>query len=345
MTTIEQNLAPEVLEKVRASLMVTDKVNIITNDNERVVNPLSEEVNVDSFFGATTKEQAQEFKPEDVHKKDQEVMLALQECDTLTNQAAQFQEEFVVRGNLALYKLLSDIYSFTLKVRLSEYHHHIIVAMKSALKDRDIKVQENTSETMIIVKYIVGCDRKRASNYARILEIATKENLAAKDLVDYISRRGGIGQIYATEQESAAKQLGEKSQEKRLGVFREMLVCKEWESTIDFAYDGKPHLHSDEDDCKRSDFTFFMARYDRSKGTYRILHAHNFGEKFENQIIRFMTKGVKASLETLEANLRAYCQKLIDTQKVPEVITNIWRKGRLQLTANQHAKPIDIAQG
>lgn len=342
MTTIEQNLAPEVLEKVRASLLVTDKVNITTTDTAVHKVP-TEEINVDSFFGATTREQASEFKPEDVYKKDQEVMLALKECDALTDQAAKFQEEFIVRGNQALYKLLSDIYSFALKVRLSEYHHHIIVAMKSALKDRDIKVQENTSETMIIVKYIVGCDRKRASNYARILEVATKENLAAKDLVDYISRRGGIGQIYTTEQESAAKQLGEKSQEKRLNVFREMLICKEWDSTIDFAFNGQPHMHSDVEDCKRSGFTFFMARYDSSKGTYKILHAHNFGEKFENQIIRFMTKGVKVSLENLEANLRTYCQKLIDTKKVPEVIANIWRKGRLQLPATQQANPMDVA--
>ncbi len=343
MTTIEQNLSPEVLEKVRASLLVTDKVNIVPARSASSSESIDEEINVDSFFGTTTNDQAQAFRKEDVYKKDQEVMLALKECDALTDQATKFQEEFIIRGNQALYKLLSDIYSFALKVRLSEYHHHIIVAMKSALKDRDIKVQENTSETMIIVKYIVGGDRKRASNYARILEVATKENLAAKDLVDYIARRGGIGQIHTTEQENAAKQLGEKSQEKRLGVFREMLICREWESKTDLAFAEKAHLHSDEEDCKRADFVFFMARYDRSKGVYKILHAHNFGQKFENQMIRFMTKGVKANLETLETNLRNYCQKLIDAQKVPEVIANIWRKGRLQLPTKQAVNPPDIA--
>ncbi len=343
MTTIEQNLSPDVLEKVRTSLLVTDKVNVVSDRQAISSESAREEVSVDSFFGTTTKEQARELRPEDIYKKDQEVMLALKECDALTNQAAKFQEEFIVRGNQALYKLLSDIYSFALKVRLSEYHHHIIVAMKSALKDRDIKVQDNTSETMIIVKYIVGCDRKRASNYARILEVATKENLAAKDLADYITRRGGIGQIHTTEQENAAKQLGEKSQEKRLSIFREMLICREWESKTDLAFTENVHLHSDEDDCKEADFVFFMTRYDRTKGCYKILHAHNLGQKFENQMIRFMTKSVKSNLETLETNLRNYCQKLIDAQKVPEVIANIWRKGRLQLPAKQPASLTDIA--
>ena len=344
MATIEQNLSPEVLEKVKASLAVTGKVNVTTTDSEAATPSSSEpsapaapaatpteEINVDDFFGQTSSEAAAQLRPEDIAKKDQVIMLALKECDELTRQANQFQEEFVVRGNQALYKLLSDIYTFALKVRLSEYHYHIIEAMKSALKDRSIKIQENTSEMMIVVKYVVGADRKRAANYARVLEVAIKENLAAKDLLDYINRRGGVSQIYQTEQEAAAKQLGAQSQEKRLGVFREILICKEWESTIDFSFTDKPHVHSDEEDAKRSDFVFFMARYDRSKGVYKILHAHNFGQKFENQIIRFMTKGVKANLETLEANLRSYCQKLIDTQKVPEVIANIWRKGRLQL--------------
>lgn len=338
MATIEQNLDPQVLEKVKASLAVTGKVNVTTTDPDEAAQtpstPPADEVNVDAFFGQTSKEQEGELRPEDVDKKDQVIMLALKECDELTRQANHFQEEFIVRGNQALYKLLSDIYTFALKVQLSEYHHHIIVAMRSALKDRNIKVQENTSEMMVVVKYIVGADRKRAANYTRVLEVAVKENLAAKDLIDYINRRGGVSQIYQTEQEAAAKQLGALSQEKRLGVFREMLICKEWDSTIDFTFDGKAHMHSDEDDCKRSDFVFFMARYDRSKGVYKILHAHNFGEKFENQIIRFMTKGVKANLETLEGNLRAYCQKLIDSKKVPEVIANIWRKGRLQLSGN-----------
>jgi hypothetical protein len=340
MATIEQNLDPQVLERVKASLAVTGKVNVTTTDPDmelskdpspsNTAEPKAE-INVDDFFGQSSQEQAADLRPEDIDKKDQTIMLALKECDELVRQANQFQEEFVVRGNQALYKLLSDIYTFALKVQLSEYRHHIIVAMRSALKDRNIKVQENTSEMMIVVKYVVGADRKRAANYARVLEVATKENLAAKDLMDYIARRGGISQIYQTEQETAAKQLGAQSQEKRLGVFREILICKEWESTIDFSFAEKPHLHSDEEDAKRSDFVFFMARYDRSKGVYKILHAHNFGEKFENQILRFMTKGVKANVETLQEHLRTYCQKLIDAQKVPEVIANIWRKGRLQL--------------
>jgi hypothetical protein len=337
MATIEQNLDPQVLEKVKASLAVTGKVNVTTTDPESTSNTSPEEVSVDAFFGNTSAEQSASLRPEDVEKKDQTILLALKECDELTRQASHFQEEFIVRGNQALYKLLSDIYTFALKVQLSEYHHHIMVAMKSALKDRGIKVQENTSEMMVVVKYIVGADRKRAANYARVLDVAVKENLAAKDLADYITRRGGINQVMVTEQEAAAKQLGNLAQEKRMGVFREMLICREWDSKIDFTFTENPHLHSDEDDCKRADFVFFMARYDRSKGIYKILHAHNFGEKFENQIIRHMTKGVKASLETLEANLRSYCQKLIDSQKVPDVIANIWRKGRLQLASPNSA--------
>lgn len=338
MATIEQNLDPQVLERVKASLAVTGKVNVTTTDPDKAAQistaPPADEVNVDAFFGQASKEQAAELRPEDIDKKDQVIMLALKECDELTRQSNHFQEEFVVRGNQALYKLLSDIYTFALKVQLSEYHHHIIVAMRSALKDRNIRVQDNTSEMMVVVKYIVGADRKRAANYTRVLEVAVKENLAAKDLIDYINRRGGVSQIYQTEQEASAKQLGALSQEKRLEVLREILLCKEWESTFDLSYKNPVHEHSDELDCRRSKFVFFVARFDQSKGVYKILNAHNFGEKFELQVIRFMAKGVKSNLEALETSLHNYCQKLIDSKKVPEVIANIWRKGRLQLSDN-----------
>jgi hypothetical protein len=336
MATLEENLSPEVLEKVKASLAVTSKVKVTTADTEAA----NDEVNVDAFFGNISKEDASLIRPEDIEKKDQEVSLALKECDALIQEADKFHQNFVVRGNLELYKLLSSIYAFVLKVRLSEYRHHVMVAMISTLKDRGIKVQENTSELMVIIKYILGGDRKKAVNYCRVLEIATKENLAAKDLPDYITRRGGIGQIYATELDCLNKHQGAKVQERRLDLFREMLICKEWESNFEVAYPNDAHLHSDEIDCKRSDFVFLMTRYDKSKGVYKVLHAHKFGEKFENHIIRFMTRGTKMDVEKLESNLRNYCQKLVDKKIVPDVIARIWQSGRLQAKID---KTIDAA--
>ncbi|WP_162785491.1 hypothetical protein [Polynucleobacter necessarius] len=56
MTTIEQNLSPEVLEKVKTSLLVTDKVNIVPARSASSSESIDEEINVDSFFGTTTEE-------------------------------------------------------------------------------------------------------------------------------------------------------------------------------------------------------------------------------------------------------------------------------------------------
>ena len=47
MATLEENLSPEVLEKVKASLAVTDKVKVTTVDSEAA----NDEVNVDAFYG------------------------------------------------------------------------------------------------------------------------------------------------------------------------------------------------------------------------------------------------------------------------------------------------------
>ena len=325
MVTIENNLGLDVMEKAKASINVSGIVNVTTIDTE----VLKDDIDIDSFFGNISKEESSMIRPEDVERKEQEVILALKECDDLIIEANAFQQNFIVRGNQELYRLLSEIYAFALKVRMSEYRHHINEAMILALKDREIRIQENTSEMMVIIKYIVGQDRKRAGNYCRVLEIAIKENLAAKDLPEYIAHRGGISQIYSTEQENDAKAQGSKIQEKRLAIFREMLICREWESNFEINYPHEPHLHSDDDDCKRSDFVFFMARKDRLTGSYKILHAHKFGARFENQVIRLMTSVNKISLSDLEKNLRRYREILIEKKIIPDVIANIWKRSLL----------------
>jgi len=334
MATLEEKLSPEMKEKVRASVAITDKFKVTTTSSDVA----DDDVNIDKFFGKLSKDQSLSLRPEDVEKKDTEVELALQQCDKLTQQVKDYHEQFVIRGNQALYRLLADIYGFALKIRLSEYRTHIHVAMISALRDRDIKVQENTSEMTVLVKYIVGSDRRKAANFSRVLEVALKENLSANDLPAYIERRGGIAQIHATEQESFAKEQGLVIQDKRTALLREMLINKAWESSITLNYGTEVFAHGlDGIDNARSDFVFFMTRFDQSKKCFKVLHAHKFGEKFENQLIRRMTQGVKADVETLQSSIARYRQSLVDKKLVPEFIAEIWLKNQPKLESNMNS--------
>jgi hypothetical protein len=331
MATLEEQLDPAVVDKVRASIAVTDKVNVTTID---AAVP-EDELSIDSFFSNRSKESVLSLRPEDVEKKDTEVELALQECEKLTQQVKDYHEQFIVRGDRALYRLLADIYGIALKIRLSEYRSHIHVAMISALRDRNIKVQENTSEMTVLIKYIVGSDRRRAANFSRVLEVALKENLSANDLPAYIERRGGIAQIHTTEQESFAKEQGLAIQDKRTALLREMLINRAWESSITLNYGSEVFTHGlDGIDNARSDFVFFMTRFDQSKKCFKVLHAHKFGEKFENQLIRRMTQGVKADVETLQSSIARYRQSLVDKKLVPEFIADIWQKNQPKLESN-----------
>ncbi len=333
MATLEENLSPEMREKVRATLAVSDKVKVTTTNSEA-----ADDVNVDEFFGNMSKEKSLSLRPEDIEKKDKEVEMALAECNQLSQQIYEYHEEFVVRGHQALYQLLADIYAFALKVQLSEYRSHIHVAMVSALKERKIKVQENTSEMTVLVKYLVGPDRRKAANFSRVLEIALKENLSAKDLPSYIERRGGISQIQVTEQENFAKEKSLLIQDERIAILREMLINKEWESTSSLNYDLQVHSHAlDDVDEIRSDFVFFMTRFDRTQKTYRVLHAHKFGEKFENQLIRRMSRGVKSDVGSLKSSLVRYRGKLIDKKLVPDFIADIWKKNQPKLGMEKNA--------
>ena len=102
----------------------------------------------------------------------------------------KYNDEYVVRGNKALYDVLAAIYEYVLQINGSAFKDAIVAHMVKVLKD-DYKVK-TTSKThwmTTVVKLIIkGTDRQTASNYSRILQVAFAENLAAADLAQGIGR-------------------------------------------------------------------------------------------------------------------------------------------------------------
>jgi hypothetical protein len=217
---------------------------------------------------------------------------------------------------------------------MSEYRSHIINAFKDVLEDQGIKLQVNTTDLLVIIKYIVGGDRKKAFNFSRIIEIAMRENLSAQELPVYIARRGGISKIYATEQEGQIKLQDDVLKSKRVKLFKAILSLKQWEPGIEISYPELPFGHSEGRDAEKSSFVFFMTHFDKSKNTYKILSSHDFGESFENSIVKFMTKNNETDGETLSKAFDKKRSRLIEQNLIPEAIADIWKKNSLSL-ANQ----------
>jgi hypothetical protein len=290
------------------------------------------------MFDSMSKSDAESITPEMVEAKDKAIELAFEECLKLRDDHMKFFD-LISAAHDTLYQSLAEIYGFALRVQLSEYKHHIKTAMISNLMDKGVKIQTNTSDLMIIVKTIIGSDRRRASEYCRVLEVAMRENVAPKDLASYIKLRGGVNAIYATESECVAKKLGEKERETRTSYFMELFDIRHWANQSSFSTPVKVIQNSDEVDCLRAKFTVFFTLYDEKEELYKICSAYNLGEKQERNFIKHITRDIHDTNEVLKEKLFAYRSKLVELKLVPDVLQKIW--GQLKMITDKNTETVE----
>lgn len=311
MSKVLENLMPELQEKVSGALRVSEKVNVVTDD-------AANDESITSLFGLNNAKVVT-YPDDRIPHRVKEVNEAITECDLLAKKSKQYEHDFIVLGNQALYDLLSDIYAFALKLDKSDFKYEILSKMKDHLKSKEIRVQTNTPDLTVLIKYVVGEDRKRATNYSRILKIALEEHLAPTELAGYISRRGGIGEIYDTELKAEARELGAKFSKERLDLLREFLSLQQWEDCTEFKYE-KPIMQHNIDKQSKSEnatFCFFIADYDREKDVYRVINGHDLGKTYEDSLLRLIVKGATSEIDTIKKGVLRYKKKLLDENLVP----------------------------
>jgi len=320
-----------VLDKVATgvSLLENPKVTFSPSSHDSLSD-------LDRMFDSMSKSDAESITPEMVEAKDKAIELAFAECLKLRDDHMKFFD-LISAAHDTLYKSLAEIYGFALRVQLSEYKHHIKTAMISSLMDKGIKIQANTSDLMIIIKTIIGSDRRRASEYCRVLQVAMRENITPKDLASYIKTHGGVSAIYATESEIVAKKLGEKEREIRTSYFQELFDIRHWANKSSFSTPVKVIQNSDEVDCLRAKFTVFFTIYDEKEELYKICSAYNLGEKQERNLIKHITRDIKDTNEVLKEKLFAYRSKLVELKLVPEVLQTIWKQLKMITEKNTEA--------
>jgi hypothetical protein len=253
-------------------------------------------------------------------EREKEVEETMKNCDLLAEKHRKYNADYIVRGNEALYEVLTDIYKMAVQLDKSDYKHEIHAKLRAILKERDIKTQMNTPELTLIIKYVVGGDRKRATNYSRVLKIALMEGLPPEELSNYISRRGGIGQIFDTEANSIAQDLGKKVTKERLALMKEYLLLSQWEEPVEFKYDKPIIQHNDHKmtRAETSTFAVFLTDYDPINEVYRVISGHDLGRTYEDCVLRFIIKGATGDIEKIKAGITRYKRKLLDANVLPK---------------------------
>lgn len=223
----------------------------------------------------------------------------------------KYSEEYVVRGNKALYVVLAAIYEYALLINSSAFKDEIIKQMVKVLKDDyGIKTTSKTNWLTTVVKLIVkGTDRQTANNYSRVLQVALDENLAASELAQYIERRGGVAKIRATEANSVAVSNASDIAKARGGLVKDYYVNTALQSLTTIECDMKPQTWggdgrttSEQTKLTVGKFDFFITMSEGAN-KYRVVEHGIFSEELENQIMRLIAKTFSKSTEDMQAAL------------------------------------------
>ncbi len=271
-----------------------------------------------STFTTSAPKKKAAIKPSDKEVKKAAVEKFVNEGVELSKLHDRYNEEFVVRGNRALYELLASIYSYALRINESAQKEQIIERMIADLKDRQVKTTKNTHWLTTVVKFIVKTDRQTASNYSRVLQVAFDENLADSEMAGYIERRGGVAQIRETEAVAAAKVKSIDVTNERIDIMREFLKQMYYKSQHSFTFDGNFAMFpskaggdpSKETTASESAFCHFMA-IQVKPGEYKIVSANDFGKGFEDVILRHMSTSLPEDMNKLRSGI----QRMKDEQQ------------------------------
>lgn len=319
------NPAPDLQAKAESAQSIIDQIKTRISSSEVSI-PNHDVLDITEWFGGNYKKRTIDSRLLDPSKPIDQVERMIQKCNEVAFKSTTFKDEYIVRGNQALYELLAEIYSLDIAINQSDYREAILKQLKEKLKNRGQKIQSNTPALTILVKYVIGADRKRASDYSRVLAVAKEEKLSVKELADYISRRGGISQIHEIESKHEARQLGAKISKERLDLFREFFAHLFWTSKGSFKYSDPicQHNSNKQNGAETATFCFFMTIYDHVNDVYRIIDGHDFGKTYEDSILRMIIKDLPCDLSIVQKGLNRLKELLMKDPKVPA-----WKKALL----------------
>jgi hypothetical protein len=151
-------------------------------------------INLSSYIQLpSVKQDAAKLKPNAVNEKEQEIAAIVNAAKMLESEYASYVDEFVTRGNQALYAVLAKIYAVAVQINHSDNKESIIKSLRNVMSlQKKIKTQKNSSALTLLVRWVVGGSRQLAHTYSKALEAAYTDNIAADELAAYFTKQGGL---------------------------------------------------------------------------------------------------------------------------------------------------------
>jgi len=251
-----------------------------------------------------------------------EVMNFVKESEELFKLGEKFELEVVQRGHQSLYELLASIYGLALRIEENAQKDKILEAIRKDMKDNHgLIVKSNSTPINVMVKYVIRTDSSAASRYVKVLNVARQESVSVVDLPAYITRRGGVSQAQEIESVALAKKTGDKSSKERTVLLREFFKLMGETSKSNFQFSGDVNVHTEpkENETDVSSFCVFVAHH-VSGDQYKMISANDLGKSWEDNLVKYLGKGMPSNLYLLERGIRNYKRSVSLDPTQPESV-------------------------
>jgi hypothetical protein len=188
----------------------------------------------------------------------------------------------------------------------------------------------------------VRADKVNATRYVKVLTVARDEGQSVVDLPAYITRRGGVAQAQEKESVALAKKAGDKSTKERTALIREFFSLMGATSASEFQFDGDVIVHNEEKEtaAETSSFCVFVAHH-VSGDKYKMISANDLGKTWEDNLVKYLGKGMPSNLYLLEKGIRNYKRRISLDPQQPE---GVRKEMERQLAIPMKYKQVEVIE-
>jgi len=208
---------------------------------------------------------------------------------------------FVKRANIELYKILAHVYKLYLDISADELSDEIFSGMRNTLKKQHkLKLQINSSNASIVVRFATLSCTKTTSVYSRVLETAYAAGVEWEQLADYITQRGGIDKV-----RKAAVGVAEREAAKRGCI----AAREELSLTLEAAQLGVVQLDAGVGTVITSDVQFFhlLCTRDYATGELKVVASAYPSPTLEADALHHYQLACSAAARSDKPGFKEYC--------------------------------------
>jgi len=234
----------------------------------------------------------------------------MSQADDLAEEHEQFNSHYIIGGRLALYDLLAKILALYQQIEASPNKKSLLGSMKHKMVHTyRMRVQSNSSDSGILVRYITRTDRKTAHVYARAIETAIANGISVAEFCDYIQRSGGIEQMRSIGVDPIAHAKKEKMDKDILGMAWSYCQARE---ELPFAlFDPSKNL----DYCIDRRVTYEYFACVNRKGRRYVLAKIPADKAFEDRAIKLLGDYFSHNFDVAQEKITKLVEKSVEAKK------------------------------